>query len=90
MPRKMVYAAWDVFRDGNDQPVEMKELRAGRDEQPVPYRGNLATTDEQLENAVKEEFCRPLAVTFQVSPEAMRIRLEELKLLVAKKDATLF
>jgi len=90
MPRKMVYAAWDVFRDGNDQPVEVKELRAGRDEHPDVYRGNLATTDEQLDNAVKEEFCRPLAVTFQVSPEAMRIRLEELKLLVAKKDATLF
>ena len=68
----------------------VRDRRAGRDEQPVPYRGNLATTDEQLENGLKEEFCRPLAVTFQVSPEAMRIRLEELKLLVPKKDATLF
>lgn len=36
------------------------------------------------------EFCRPLADTFRVSPEAMRIRLNELELLVRTKTGTLF
>jgi Zn-dependent peptidase ImmA (M78 family) len=34
---------------------------------------------------MKEEFCRPLADRFEVSREAMRIRLEQLGLLVLKK-----
>lgn len=90
MPRRMIYATWTEFRGGDDRPVATKELHANRHGMPVLYRGNVATTDEQLDNAVKEEFCRPLAVKFQVSAEAMRIRLEELNLLVRKKDAMLF
>jgi Zn-dependent peptidase ImmA (M78 family) len=90
MPRKMVYAAWTEFRSGDDRPVAIKELHASRQGLPVMYRGTLATTDEELDNAVKEEFCRPLAVKFQVSAEAMRIRLESLKLLVPKQAPTLF
>jgi Zn-dependent peptidase ImmA (M78 family) len=39
---------------------------------------------------MQEEFCRPLAEQFSVSAEAMRIRLDELKLLAAEKPQTLF
>ena len=40
--------------------------------------------------ALQEEFCKPLAEQFSVSAEAMRIRLNELKLLVKEKPQTLF
>jgi hypothetical protein len=55
------------------------------------YRhGQLAADQESQDLAMKEEFCRPLAQTFQVSPEAMRIRLEQLELLVTTKVKSLF
>jgi hypothetical protein len=78
MPRKMVYAAWDAWR-GGPAAVSIAELRADR-----PAAAEMA--DEDL----MAEFCRPLAATFQVSPEAMRIRLNELELLVKTKTDTLF
>lgn len=90
MPRKMVYTAWAEFRGGNDHPVAIQQLHVNRHGMPILYHGNVATTDDERDMGLKEEFCRPLAVRFQVSAEAMRIRLEELKLLVRKKDALLF
>jgi hypothetical protein len=37
-----------------------------------------------------EEFCAPLAKLFEVSPEAMRIRLEALELFVHERQGMLF
>jgi hypothetical protein len=90
MPRKLIYAAWSEFRGGDDQPVEVRELHAARSGSPLFYRGKPATTEEETDNAVKEDFCRPLAERFQVSREAMRIRLEGLNLIVRERPATLF
>jgi len=39
---------------------------------------------------VLEHLARPLAERFQVSAEAMRIRLENMRLLLRKKETTLF
>lgn len=78
MPRKMVYSAWENWR-GNPHTVAVAEVRHER-------AGAEGMTDE----GVMEEFCRPLADTFQVSPEAMRIRLHELELLVKTKTGSLF
>lgn len=78
MPRKLVYAAWDTWR-GNSGSVSIAEIRSGR-----------AGAGEMTDEEIMAEFCRPLADTFQVSPEAMRIRLNELELLVKTKTGTLF
>lgn len=51
----------------------------------------LAVTEEEAENlAAMEEFCAPLAKLFEVSPEAMRIRLEALELFVHERQGMLF
>ena len=90
MPRKLVYTAWAEFRDGDDRPVELRELHAARSGSPLFYRGQPAATEEERDYAVKEDFCRPLAERFEVSREAMRIRLEEFELIVRERPATLF
>ena len=78
MPRKFVFTAWNAWR-GDSDVVAVSDLRS---------RGAAPThvTDEDL----MDEFCRPLAETFQVSAEAMRIRLNELELLVRTKTNMLF
>ena len=76
MPREMVKRAWHEWR-GSMDPIYLPDLRAEM---------GIAGTDEMvLENAV-----RPLATTFQVSPEAMRIRAEGMQLLLRKKESLLF
>ena len=93
MPRKLIYAAWADFRN-DDQAVAIGELRQQYASllaaTPFMYRGKIMTDTADKDNAIKEEFCRPLASRFQVSPEAMRIRLEKLELLVKEKPAMLF
>jgi Zn-dependent peptidase ImmA (M78 family) len=94
MPRKLVYAAWSECRQGDDGPVPIVDIRTLYADaaaiEPFYRHGQMATDQESQDLAMKEEFCRPLAQTFQVSPEAMRIRLEQLELLVTKKVNTLF
>lgn len=90
MPRNLVHAAWAEFRGGDDRPVELRELRAAHATSPLFYRGQPAATEEERDNAVKEDFCRPLAERFEVSREAMRYRLEGLELIVRDRPATLF
>lgn len=90
MPRKLVHAAWSDFRSGDERAVELRELHAAHSGSPLFYRGQPASTEEERDNAVKEEFCRPLAERFEVSREAMRIRLEGLELFVRERPATLF
>jgi Zn-dependent peptidase ImmA (M78 family) len=76
MPREMVKRAWHAWRGGMD-PIYLPDLRA--------EVGDFGTDEIILENAV-----RPLAGTFQVSAEAMRIRLEKFGLVARKKEASLF
>ncbi|MCC7422906.1 MAG: ImmA/IrrE family metallo-endopeptidase [Planctomycetaceae bacterium] len=94
MPRKLVHSAWTEFRGADDSPVAITDLRKLYAEssavEPWYRHGQLATDQESQDLAMKEEFCRPLAQTFQVSPEAMRIRLEQLELLVTTKVKSLF
>jgi Zn-dependent peptidase ImmA (M78 family) len=93
MPRKMIYAAWDEHR-GGDGPVAIKDLRtqfaSTLAAEPFFYRGRILTEQKEKDVAIKEEYCRPIAKAFQVSPEAMRIRLETLNLFVNEKQPTLF
>lgn len=76
MPRQMVQQAWQDWR-GNQEPIDLADLRA--------ERGDWGTDEMVLANAV-----RLLADLFQVSAEAMQIRLEEMGLLQRKREASLF
>ena len=83
MPRKLVMTAWDeMFPD--------RKPRVLRPETPIghPYVEIERMTDEfgnsigaGADDIVLENFARPLAEQFMVSPIAMRIRLEKLGLL---------
>lgn len=78
MPRRLVVAAWQAWR-GNLEVVAVGDLRGGA-------RIGTGLSDEKL----MEQFSRPLADQFQVSAEAMRIRLEEMELLVRERVPSLF
>lgn len=76
MPREMIKHAWHAWR-GDLDPMYLPDLRVA---------GNGELTDELIfENVV-----RPLAATFHVSPEAMRIRCEGMGFLLRKREALLF
>lgn len=94
MPRKLVFAAWDAFREPAVGPVAINEIRSlytgNCDPTDWYVRGRLATDEQSRDIAMKEQFCKPLAEAFQVSAEAMRIRLEQLHLLVTEKAKSLF
>lgn len=90
MPRKLIYDAWSEFREGDDRPIEIAEIHAAIGGSDLFYRGRLAVKEEEKAIAAKEAYCLPLAALFEVSREAMRIRLETLNLLVRQREATLF
>jgi hypothetical protein len=76
MPREMLKRAWHEWR-GSMEPVFLPDLRAENG-------GDCA------DELILEEAVRPLAVKFQVSAAAMRIRAEKTGLLLRKREALLF
>lgn len=76
MPREMVKREWHQLR-GNMDPIYLADLRANQSP-------NLS--DEML----FEQAARPLAEKFEVSPFAMRIRLEGMKFLCRIRENMLF
>jgi hypothetical protein len=83
MPRKLIYRAWrDRFGNCNSQRI----LRPGRTAIPPDIHDELAvalrSSDQSRDDEALEEFARPFAQQFLVSPIAMRIRLEKLGLLL--------
>lgn len=78
MPRRLVTTAWKEWR-GTLDPVILDDLPAA-----------VTAGPRDQANARLEAFCRPLAQRFEVSAEAMRIRLEELGLLLRERPALLF
>ena len=92
MPRKMVNAAWEAWR-GNMKAVALDDLRSKEHEiltAEIQRRGGVKPGGNAPGDMLLEHYIRPLAEQFQVSPEAMRIRLEQIKLLVQKKEPSLF
>lgn len=92
MPREMVVTAWKAHR-GSLEPIALTDLR--RDEERILAkmlaRKHIEPTNQaDVDNMLLEWCGLSLARQFQVSGEAMRIRLEELGLLVRKKERTLF
>ncbi len=79
MPRQFVFDAWMIWR-GSDEPVAVTELSIDG------YHDDRQANEEMA----MERFCRPLADQFEVSAQAMRIRLQVLELLVKEKEPRLF
>jgi hypothetical protein len=87
MPRSLIRKAWAEFRFGSDEEIHIATLRdqyQGRD--PL-FRGRKPESQQERDLAIKEDFAGPLAEQFAVSREAMRIRLEELELIVESSTA---
>jgi Zn-dependent peptidase ImmA (M78 family) len=83
MPRKLVFAAWDeAFPDRKQRVLQPAEpiyhpfAEIVRFESRIPGAALTESDDQVLEN-----FAKPFAEKFLVSPIAMRIRLERLGLL---------
>jgi len=92
MPREMVKAVWHKWR-GQMEPICLPDLESKRRQiltAEVLRRGGLKQSKNAAEDMVLEHLARPLAERFQVSAEAMRIRLENMRLLLRKKETTLF
>ncbi len=90
MPKSLVFQAWKEFRGGDEREAAMANLRPKYEYRRLFYRGDVAFTSCERDLAIKENFAAPLAERFQVSREAMRIRLEELKLFVEVLPPRLF
>lgn len=92
MPREMVRSAWHEAH-GSMDPMYLDDLRLRRQEilGAEPARsGGIRTGDDVIDNMLLESVARPLAQRFEVSLEAMRIRLEGMQLLLRKKEPSLF
>ncbi|GIW56287.1 MAG: hypothetical protein KatS3mg082_2748 [Nitrospiraceae bacterium] len=92
MPRELVKKAWQEWR-GNLEPIALDDLQEMRRQiltAEVLRRGGFKGGDRASDDMVLEHCSRPLADKFQVSAEAMRIRLEDMGLLLRKREATLF
>lgn len=92
MPRKLVCTAWEASY-GELKPIALQDLRAKQHEivtSDALRRAGPRSGGDISDDLLMECYSRPLAADFQVSPEAMRIRLEQLKLLVRRREASLF
>ena len=92
MPREMVKRAWHE-QYGSTDPIYLDDLRTKRQQiltAEVLRRGGFKSGEDAETHMLLEHASRPLAETFEVSPDAMRIRLEGMGLLLRKKERTLF
>lgn len=85
IPRTMLLQAWNQFRGGDSSPIDVREIL------PPGYAARRLSPGSSTndDRSAMEYFCRPLADRFEVSAQAMRIRLESLQLFVRKRHATL-
>lgn len=92
MPRDLVMQSWLQWR-GNANPIVLTDLADMRRQilsKEVLRRGGFKDSDNAADDMVLEHCSRQLADKFQVSAEAMRIRLEGMALLLRKKEPSLF
>ena len=92
MPRDLLRRCWEEWR-GNADPIFLDELLAKQQQiltAEVLRRGGIQPSENSIDNLLLEHAARPLATKFEVSPEAMRIRLEGIGLLLRKRERFLF
>jgi hypothetical protein len=84
MPRKLVFAAWDAIFPDRKRRVLQPRTPIRHPFVEIPRR--IYSIDllgvSQKDDEILDEFVRPFADRFLVSPIAMRIRLEKLGLLL--------
>lgn len=92
MPRELVKKSWLEWH-GNMEPIVLTDLGDMRRQiltAEVLRRGGFKASDSAADDMVLEHCSRPLGDKFQVSAEAMRIRLEGMGLLLRKREPSLF
>lgn len=91
MPKEMVKREWHAWRGCMD-PIYLSDLHARQQQVMIPdtHQGRLAMNEDAITAALYEHAIRPFAEKFEVSTQAMRYRLLDLKLLQPKKVSTLF
>ena len=89
MPQDMLLNAWQELRGDDLHPIEQAEIHELTSSEVISYRGREPQNQTERDRGASELFCRPLADKFQVSREAMRIRLESLKWIVTSRVSTL-
>ncbi len=92
MPREMVKRQW-CQAHGSLDPIYLADLRTMQRQiliAEVLRRGGFKSGEDAIDNMLLEHVARPLADKFEVSPDAMRIRLEGMSLLLRKKEPLLF
>ena len=92
MLRELVKQTWGDWH-GSLEPIALEDLENVRREvltTEALRRGAFKAGDGGADDILLEHTSRPLADKFQVSAEAMRIRLENMGLLLRKKEASLF
>ncbi len=92
MPRKLVRQAWERWQGSADAiaPCDLEENRQRLLDAEIARRGGVKEGKNAEADMIFEQYCRPLAERFQVSAEAMRIRLEEMGLLLRAREPQLF
>lgn len=82
MPRSLIYGVW-YQQFGDTSPRILKRRRGGPADKidALDTHATLARQERKRDDQVVEDYCRPFAKRFNVSPIAMRIRLEKLGLL---------
>jgi hypothetical protein len=83
MPRKLVFAAWDVMFPDRKQRVLQPRLPISHPYVEIPRLDfRIGEIDRsETDDVALDRVAKPFAETFLVSPIAMRIRLEKLGLL---------
>jgi hypothetical protein len=76
MPREVVKRVWHEWR-GSMAPICLSDLRSEK-------------SDDATDEIILESAVRSLALKFQMSPEAMRIRAEGMGLLLRRREGLLF
>jgi hypothetical protein len=92
MPRELIKKAWEGWR-GDLEPIYLVDLREDRQAILVAEaakRGPYWSNEKSEDNLLFENACRPMAELFAVSPDAMRIRLENMKFLSRNRENLLF
>ena len=91
MPHKLVRSTWEDWRGGLE-PIVLSEIPDHRQRYhaELKRRGVAKSGPDGVEDMVFENTVRPFADLFEVSAEAMRIRLEKFGLLARTRKASLF
>jgi hypothetical protein len=90
MPRSEVITHWHRLLGPERLKLGQRRDRAKRDPEVTWLRhGPGGPQSPMQENELVESTIRPMAAAFEVSPPAMRIRLEQLGLIVRDLNETL-